>query len=118
MEPSASILQLNGDACASPDGYVSCAAQGRFLELSECVNTCPDSILPVKTSEGVYECLTDGGEYGPNVTNLEGDNNLLSSSAAPTGNPTSSATLAKNHGGNVILIMIIMTVLGAHFARK
>jgi hypothetical protein len=111
LQPSASILQLNGNACASPDGYESCAARGHFLALSSCVNTCPDSVLPLKTPEGAWECASRDGEYQANVTNVE--ENVEAS--PPSKSPTSSASLLTTNG-NAVLIMLALLV--ARFARK
>ena len=102
LEPSSTILQLNGNACASPDGYESCAARGHFLALSSCVNTCPGSALPLKTPEGAYKCISGDGEYTPpNITQYK--------------QPTSSASLPGKNGN---VIFIIMGLLVARFAKK
>jgi len=60
LTPSSTILQLNGDACASPLGYTSCAAHGSYLQMSECIATCKDSILPTLSADGVLECVVPG----------------------------------------------------------
>jgi hypothetical protein len=112
LEPSSTILQLNGNACASPDGYESCAAREHFLALSSCVNTCPGSALPLKTPEGAYKCISGDGEYTPpNITDVA--NEVFE----PTGNkqPTSSASLPGKNGN---VIFIIMGLLVARFAKK
>lgn len=112
LQPSATVLQLNGGACEYP-GYVSCAAIAPFLELSSCVNTCPDPILPVETPEGVWKCITSNGngqyDYNPNMTNIEGAGNSNSS-------PTSSASTWLNSNNVNLTIMIALMI--ARFARK
>jgi len=110
LQPSATVLQLNGGACEYP-GYVSCAAIAPFLELSSCVNTCPDPILPVETPEGVWKCITSNGQYdyNPNMTNIEGAGNSNSS-------PTSSASTWLNSNNVNLTIMIALMI--ARFARK
>ena len=131
LQPSSSILQLNGNACASPDGYESCAARDHFLALSSCVNTCPGAILPTKTPEGVWECITGDGQYEVNATAVEDgleenvgtegsavddvEDNVESSMAPPSKSPSSSASLLTSNGN---AMLIVLALLVARFAKK
>lgn len=110
LTPSASILQLNGNACASPDGYESCAARGHFLALSECVNTCPGSALPLKTPEGAYKCISGDGEYGLTENVVD---EILGADSGQQSTTSSASLLAEN--GNVVFV--IMGLLVARFAK-
>ncbi|KAL7525532.1 hypothetical protein ACHAWF_001404 [Thalassiosira exigua] len=67
LYPSDSILQLNGDACSiqSLGSYESCHARPRFMQGSECIETCPDAIWPEVKPDGTYQCNIDNGAAVP-----------------------------------------------------
>ena len=79
------------------------------------MNTCKDSIFPVKTPEGIYECLTGDGEYEVNATKIEEE---VVSSVGDDPDPMTSASSASLLTANGNAIFITIALLTARLARK
>ena len=78
--------------------YGSCPAFDPFLALSSCVKRCPDSVAPLETPEGAYECISDS----PVIADTS----------------SSASLLAKEKGGNVFLMIMVSLLVARVAGRK
>jgi len=99
LQPIPGALQLNGNACEmASNEYESCPAFDPFLALSSCVKRCPDSVAPLETPEGAYECVSDS----PFIADTS----------------SSASLLAKEKGGNIFLMIMVSLLVARVAGRK
>ena len=79
--------------------YESCPAFDPFLALSSCVKRCPDSVAPLETPEGAYECVSDTPSFIADAS-------------------SSTSLLAKEKGGNVFLMIMVSLLVARVAGRK
>lgn len=79
--------------------YESCPAFNPFLALSSCVKRCPDSVAPLETPEGAYECVSDLPVIADTTS-------------------SSASLLAKEKGGNIFLMIMVSLLVARVAGRK
>ena len=99
LQPIPGALQLNGNACEmASNEYESCPAFDPFLALSSCVKRCPDSVAPLQTPDGAYECVSDS----PVIADTS----------------SSASLLAKEKGWNIFLMIMVSLLVARVAGRK